>query len=69
MPKPIITIHNIETGEVEVREMNAKELAQLEADKAAGDAIKAAEAAKAAEKAALLDRLGITEQEAALLLG
>ena len=69
MTTPIITIHNVETGEVEVREMNAEELAQLEADRIAGDAIKEAEAAKATEKAALLERLGITAEEATLLLG
>ena len=63
-----ITIHNVETGEVIEREMNAEELAQLEADQAAALARQEAEAAKAAEKAALLNRLGITEEEAKLLL-
>jgi hypothetical protein len=69
MSIPTITIHNVETGEIVTREMNAEELAQLEADKIAGDAIKASEAAKAHERAALLERLGITEDEARLLLG
>jgi FMN-dependent NADH-azoreductase len=63
-----IKIHNVETGEVIEREMNAEELAQLEADQAAALARQEAEAAKAAEKAALLNRLGITEEEARLLL-
>ena len=63
-----IKIHNVETGEVIEREMNAEELAQLEADQAAALARQEAEAAKAAEKAALLNRLGITEDEAKLLL-
>jgi hypothetical protein len=63
-----IKIHNVETGEVIEREMNAEELAQREADQAAALARQEAEAAKAAEKAALLNRLGITEEEARLLL-
>ena len=69
MTTPMIKIHNVETGEVVEREMNAEELAQLAADKVTGDAIKASEAAKAHERAALLERLGITEEEARLLLG
>jgi hypothetical protein len=69
MTKPIITIHNVETGEIEIREMNAEELAQLETDKVAAKAIKAEESAKANHKAALLERLGITAEEAILLLG
>jgi hypothetical protein len=63
-----IKIHNVETGEVIEREMNAQELAQREADQAAALARQEAEAAKAAEKGALLNRLGITEEEARLLL-
>ena len=63
------TILNCETGEVIERELNAKELAQYEADQAAQAAQAAAEAAKAAEKEALLARLGITADEAKLLLG
>lgn len=65
---PIIKIHNVETGEVIEREMNDNELAQRETDEALL-AIEAAKAkAKAGEKAALLQRLGITEDEAKLLL-
>jgi hypothetical protein len=66
MPK--IEIHNVETGEIEIREMNADELAQWEIDKTVEEA-KATEAeAKAAARQALLDKLGITEDEAKLLL-
>lgn len=61
-------IHNIETGEIIEREFNAAELAQWELDKAQTMATQSAEAAKAAEKAALLAKLGITADEAALLL-
>ena len=57
------------TGEEIVRDMTDAELAQLEADKvsiqAEIDAIKAKEIAKAE----LLTKLGITEDEARLLLG
>ena len=66
MTTPKITIHNVETGEIETREMNAEELAQREAQRTA-DAN--AEAAKTAERQAILDRLGLTAEEAQLLLG
>ena len=68
MPKPTIKITNITTGEEIEREMNAEELAQYEKDKIAVNAQRQAEAAKAIEKAALLSKLGITEDEAKLLL-
>ncbi len=67
--KPIIRIHNVEIDEVIDREMNDAEFAQYEADKAAQLAKEAEVEAKAAEKQALLDRLGITADEAKLLLG
>ena len=64
---------NCETGEVIQRELNAEEIAQQEIDEAnylAAKAIADAEAeAKAAQKAALLERLGITQDEANILLG
>lgn len=63
-----ITIHNVETNEIIEREMNSEELAQWDADQAAKAAELEAETAKAAEKAALLEKLGITEDEAKLLL-
>jgi hypothetical protein len=63
-----IKIHNAETGEVIEREMTAEELAQLIIDEANFNASKEAEATKAAEKAALLARLGMTAEEARLLL-
>jgi hypothetical protein len=69
MAKQTIKIHNVETGEVIEREMNADELAQLAAENAASQLEAEAKAAKAAEKAALLAKLGITEDEAKLLLG
>ena len=63
-----IKIHNTETGEIIERDMNAQELAEWEADKVKAEQQKAEAEAKAAQKAALLDRLGITEDEAKLLL-
>ena len=69
MSRPIVRIHNTETDEVIDREMNDAEFAQYEADQAAQAAQAAAEAAKAEEKAALLERLGITAEEAIILLG
>ena len=66
-------IVNVETGETIERELNKAEKDQQkvdEADIAAAKAIANAEAeAKATQKAALLERLGITEDEARLLLG
>ena len=65
-------IVNCETGEETFRELTAEEIAQQEIDEAnylATKAILDAEAeAKATAKAALLDRLGITAEEAVLLL-
>lgn len=68
MTKPIIKIVDTTTGEEIEREMNAQELTQWEADQAAQIARVQALDAKAADRAALLEKLGITESEAALLL-
>jgi hypothetical protein len=69
MTKPQIKIVNCETGEEIVRDANAEEIAQMELDAENYAAAKAQDEAKAAEKQALLDRLGITADEAKLLLG
>ena len=69
MTKPIVRIHNVETGEIVDREMNAAEFSQYKIDLADHQAKKAEQAAKDEAKAALLERLGITADEAALLLG
>jgi hypothetical protein len=53
----------------EVRDATPEEAAEIEAREAAVLASKEAENAKAEAKAALLERLGITEDEAKLLLG
>ena len=52
----------------EVRDATAAEIAEIEAREAQAVAKVKAEADKAKAKAALLDRLGITADEAALLL-
>jgi hypothetical protein len=67
MTKKTITIHNVETGEIIEREMNAEELAWFEAVNAPYQPSEE-EAKAAAEKAALLAKLGITADEAKLLL-
>jgi len=63
---------NCETGEVTEVELTADEIAQREADRVAFEAEQAAKEAAAAEaaakKAELLAKLGITEDEAKLLL-
>lgn len=65
---PIIKIHNAKTGEVIEREMNEQELAQYEIDKVAAAKEALVKEQKAAAKAALLEKLGLTEEEAKLLL-
>lgn len=62
-------IHNVDTGEIVEREMNAEELAQWEADQAIAAATAATQAETEAARQALLDKLGITADEAKLLLG
>ena len=70
MTKIIDRIHNIESGEiVDVeREINAEELAQQAKDEAEAKAQADAYAKAKSDKAALLAKLGITANEAKLLL-
>jgi len=68
MTNPMIRIHNTETDEVIDREMNADELKQHNKDLADQAKATADYEAKADAKAALLAKLGITADEAALLL-
>ncbi len=69
MTKPIVREHNLETNEIIDREMNDDEFAVYQAEqKALAEAQAQAQVAVEA-KAALLERLGITEEEAKLLLG
>ena len=69
MTKPMIRIHNTETDEVIDREMTNDEFAAYEAEQAVEAARQAEAATKEAQRQALLDRLGITSEEAKILLG
>ena len=66
-------IVNCETGEVSEVELTAEEIKQRESDAIAYAKAKADEEQAAAEKAeakaAIADRLGLTQDELALLLG
>ena len=64
-----IKIIDLTTNEVIERAMNAEELAQYEADQAQAAAQAAAQHEAAAARQEVLDRLGITADEARLLLG
>ena len=72
MTNPIIRIHDISTDTIIDRERTDEEFAQYEADQAAEAARIVAEAeakeTEATAKAALLAQLGITEEQAKLLL-
>jgi hypothetical protein len=72
MTKDTLYIHNVETNEVIVRELTDDEQAQKNAEDAAAELAKAEkqaeEEAKATQRQALLAKLGITEEEAKLLL-
>jgi hypothetical protein len=67
--RPMVRIHDLSTDEIIDRQMNDSEFAQYEADQTAEAERVAAISAKAEQRAALLERLGITEEEAQLLLG
>jgi hypothetical protein len=66
-------IHNVLTGEIITRDYTAAEIAEFQADKAQADkdlADKAkADANKQAARQAVLDKLGLTADEIAALLG
>ena len=64
----MIRIHNTETNEITDREMNDAELLEMAQLKKIRDDHEAAKLQAATDKAALLAKLGITAEEAALLL-
>ena len=68
MPNPIIRIHNTETNEVIDREMTKTEFDAYKAEQDLIAAEEAAKANKAAAKQAILDKLGLTAEEASALL-
>ena len=63
-----IKIHNVETGEIDERDMNKEELAALKKQVQADAIVETERETKLAAKEALLTKLGITTDEAALLL-
>jgi len=69
MTRPIVRIHNIETDEIIDREMTDAEFVKYQENQAVEATRKAEAEAKEAQRQALLDRLGITSEEAKILLG
>lgn len=69
MANPIVRIHNIETDEVIDREMTDEEFAKFKADKAKQIKTQSETEAKETQRQEILDRLGLTADEAKLLLG
>ena len=63
-----VTIHNVSTGEIVVRAMTDDEIAIFEKDKQSSQSMLQEKTQQATEKAELLAKLGITADEAALLL-
>jgi hypothetical protein len=68
MSKPMIRIHNTETDEVIDREMSDDEFEIYQAKQIKINEQKIEAEARAQAKAALLAQLGITEEQAKLLL-
>ena len=67
--RPKIAIHDLATGENIIREMTDDELAQHEIDMVNHAKEEADRVAKIAAREAILKKLGLTADEAALLLG
>jgi hypothetical protein len=66
---PTIKIHNVETDEIIEREMNEAELKQWTKDQDEASEIAQLKKESLLKRQALLNKLGITEDEARLLLG
>jgi hypothetical protein len=62
-------IVNIQTGEETWRDYTAEEIAAVEAAQTEVQTQQEAQATKTAERQVILDRLGLTAEEAQLLLG
>ena len=69
MTKPQIKEYNCETGEEIIRDATAKEIAELENEYSIAAAAKTEAEAQEAQRQAILDRLGLTADEAKLILG
>ena len=68
MTKPTVRIHDMATDEVIDREMN-EEFTAYQADIVIAEARKTDESEAEAKRAAILERLGLTADEAKLLIG
>ncbi len=68
MTKPMVRIYTSQDEYID-REMNDAEFAQYEIDQETQAIVKAEAEAKATARQALLSKLGITQEEAQLLLG
>jgi hypothetical protein len=68
MTTPTIKIHDVSTNEIVERDMNEIELNAWKINQAISITETKEKEAKAIKKAALLAKLGITEDEASLLL-
>jgi len=62
-------IINCDSGEIIERELNADELAQQEIDEAKYLELKALENERDAQRQAILEKLGLSAEEAQILLG
>jgi hypothetical protein len=67
MTKPMIRIHDTSTDEIVDREMTDEEYAQYQADKVAEQQTQVKAEQKATNKIAVLNRLGVTEDELAAI--
>ena len=67
--RPMVRIHDLKTNEIIDREMNDAEFAAYEAQQTAQALAAEAKAKAEADKAALLARLGLTEDELKTILG
>ena len=65
---PMVRIHNVETDEIIDREMTEAEFAQFQTNQTEQAIVETEATEKAAQKTELLTRLGITNDEAKLLL-
>jgi hypothetical protein len=69
MNKPMVREYNTQTNEIIDREMTDQEYAQYKVNQVEFIAEKAEADARTAQRQALLERLGITSEEAKILLG
>lgn len=69
MSKPIIRIHDIETNEIIDREMTDKEFKEFQKNQLVELELQKEIELKKSQKKAILDRLGLTDDELNTILG